>query len=74
MFADDRDCQAFSDILFEHIGCEESKLPQMSEYFGIGSCSAASGSCGALVFNVLRDQIKKLVASIHQSSPVCETL
>lgn len=24
MFADDRDCQTFSDILFEHIGCEES--------------------------------------------------
>ena len=51
--------------------CCDRTLPEIAEYFGIGSYSAVSWSCRAIGAkmakeNKLRDRIEKITASIHQ--------
>ncbi len=51
--------------------CCDRTLPEMAEYFGIGSYSAVSWSCRAIASKMakerkFRDRIEKIAASIHQ--------
>ncbi len=51
--------------------CCDRTLPEMAEYFGIGSYSAVSWSCRAIESKMakekkFRDRIEKITASIHQ--------
>ncbi len=51
--------------------CCDRTLPEMAEYFGIGSYSAVSWSCRAIESKIakekkLRDRIEKITTSIHQ--------
>ena len=51
--------------------CCDRTLPEMAQYFGIGSYSTVSWSCRAIASRMvkeknLRDRIEAIMASIHQ--------